>query len=164
MHKVNRTYVMGIVCLILSGWILWQANKIPEMLVSHEPGPRLFPIISAIGIAFFTVLSMIKDGPKEAKENTRPYLDKGGMKRLLQIFGVSVLFVLSMQFLGFWITSMAGTFGFVWLLKGDKKINITYAVVICVLLGSICYFGFTRGFNIPLPKGVLWEKLGIAVL
>jgi len=31
-------------------------------------------------------------------------------------------------------------------------------------LGSLCYFGFTKGFNIPLPKGTLWESLGITML
>ena len=43
----------------------------------------------------------------------------------------------------------------------DKKINIVFAVVFCIVLSSICYFGFTRGFHIPLPSGTLWRTLGI---
>ena len=50
---------------------------------------------------------------------------------------------------------------FIMTLKVDKKINILFAVVLSVALGSLCYFGFTKGFNIPLPKGVLFEALGI---
>lgn len=66
-----------------------------------------------------------------------------------------------MNLIGFWITSMMGMMMFIMTLKVDKKINILFAVVLSVALGSLCYFGFTKGFNIPLPKGVLFEALGI---
>ena len=49
-------------------------------------------------------------------------------------------------------------------LKVDKKINIVFAIVFSIALGSLCYFGFTKGFNIPLPKGVIWKALGIQML
>lgn len=50
---------------------------------------------------------------------------------------------------------------FILTLRADKKINLAFAVVLSIVLGSVCYFGFTRGFNIPLPKGVIWNMLGI---
>ena len=58
---------------------------------------------------------------------------------------------------------MAGTFMFIWTLKGKKKINVVFAIILCVVLGCICYFGFTKGFHIPLPKGELWRILDIAM-
>ena len=72
-----------------------------------------------------------------------------------------ILFCVAMNFIGFWITSMIGMMMFIMTLKVDKKINIIFAVVLSVALGSLCYFGFTKGFNIPLPKGVIFEALGI---
>ncbi len=72
-----------------------------------------------------------------------------------------ILFCVAMNLIGFWITSMMGMMMFIMTLKVDKKINILFAVVLSVALGSLCYFGFTKGFNIPLPKGVLFEALGI---
>ena len=73
----------------------------------------------------------------------------------------AVLFTIGMEFIGFWITAMAGTFVFLWTLKGEKKVNLIVAILFSVGLASLGYFGFTRGFVIPLPKGVLWESLGI---
>ena len=164
MKKLNRTYVMGIVFIVFAAWVAFQTTLIPEKLVSNEPGPKLFPFISAIGMIVMALLSMIFDGKKEKEENEHgaaPYLDKDGWKRLGLIILECILFCVAMNFIGFWITSMIGMMMFIMTLKVDKKINIIFAVVLSAALGSLCYFGFTKGFNIPLPKGVIFEALGI---
>lgn len=164
MKKFNRTYVMGAVFLVFALWVMWQTSMIPEKLVSNEPGPKLFPYISAIGMIAMAVLSMIVDGRKESADNkagAAPYLDQAGWKRLVLIMIECVVFCAAMNFIGFWITSMLGMMMFIMTLRADKKINIVFAVVLSIVLGSVCYFGFTKGFNIPLPKGVIWSSLGI---
>lgn len=158
MKKLNRTYVCGIFMLALSLWIGYESTRIPTMLVSNEPGPRLFPCISAIGIALFSILSMLFDGRQEKSE---PYLDRNGFLRLLLIIAECLLFALLMHLIGFWLTSMLGLLLFIWTLKGEKRLNLPFCIVFCILLGSSCYFGFTRGFHIPLPAGTVWESLGI---
>lgn len=110
------------------------------------------------------VLSMVTDGVKESRENkvgAAPYLDNAGWKRLAVIMLECVVFCVAMNYIGFWITSMAGMMMFIMTLRADKKINLIFAIVLSVALGSLCYFGFTRGFNIPLPKGAIWSSLGI---
>ena len=168
MKKFNKTYIMGILCLLFAAWIAWQTSSIPTKLVSNEPGPKMFPYISAAGIAVMAVLSMIFDGRKEseAKESgeSKPYLDKAGWLRMGLILLECLLFAFFMNLIGFWITAMIGMFAFVWTLKGSKKINIIFAIILCVGLSSLCYFGFTRGFHIPLPSGTLWKALGIKML
>lgn len=161
MKKFNRTYLMGIVFLIVAAWIVWQTGKIPERLVSNEPGPKFFPYLSAAGIAVFAILSMIFDGPKEKKQSAKPYLDKAGWIRLAVILGEALLFVFGMQTIGFWFSAMIGLFVFIWTLKGEKKISLVFAIIFSIALGTICYFGFTRGFHIPLPSGSVWRSLGI---
>jgi len=164
MKKFNRTYAMGIFFLLFSAFVFWQTTLIPERLVSNEPGPKFFPFISVGGMVIMSILSMIFDGKKEVektKEGKDVYLDAAGWKRMAIILGEALLFCLAMQFIGFWITGILGTFLFVWTLKGDKKINIVFAVLLCVGLASLGYFGFTRGFNIPLPKGKIWEALNV---
>ena len=164
MKKFNRTYVLGILGLVIAAWIIWQTGKIPIRLVANEPGPRFFPYVAAGGLALFSILTMIFDAPKEAEKGTKPYLDKAGWIRLAIIFGEAVLFAISMLFIGFWITSILGMFVFILTLKRDKKINMLFAILLCIGLGSLCYFGFTRGFHIPLPKGTLWDAIGINML
>ncbi len=164
MKKINRTYIMGIVFILLAIWVAYQTSQIPEKLVSNEPGPKLFPYISAAGMVVMAVLSMIFDGRKEAEDNKNgaaPYLDAAGWKRLALIMVECIVFCVAMNFIGFWITSMVGMMMFILTLKADKKINLVFAIVLSIALGSLCYFGFTKGFNIPLPKGVLWNMIGI---
>ena len=91
-------------------------------------------------------------------------MTKEGWLRVGLLLLEFVLFALGMNWLGFWITSMIGLMVFFYTLKGDKKINIWTALLISVILGSICYFGMTRLFNIPMPKGTLWKSLGIEML
>lgn len=158
MKKINRTYLAGVCALVFAAWVAWQTTMIPERLVSNEPGPKMFPFISAAGIAIMAVLMMIFDGPKE---DNAPYLDKEGWKRMGLIILESLVFCIGMQYIGFWITAMAGTFMFIKTLSSHKKINLPFAIIFSVVLASICYFGFTKGFAIPLPKGELWEMLNI---
>ena len=155
---------MGIVFILFAVWVAYQTTLIPEKLVSNEPGPKLFPFISAAGMVIMSVLSMVFDGKKESEENKHgaaPYLDAAGWKRLALIMIECIIFCAAMNFIGFWITSMVGMMMFILTLKADKKINLVFAIVLSVALGSLCYFGFTKGFNIPLPKGVIWNALGI---
>lgn len=164
MKKLNRTYIMGIVFILFAVWVAYQTTLIPEKLVSNEPGPKLFPFISAAGMVTMSVLSMVFDGKKESEENKHgaaPYLDAAGWKRLALIMIECIIFCAAMNFIGFWITSMVGMMMFILTLKADKKINLVFAIVLSVALGSLCYFGFTKGFNIPLPKGVIWNALDI---
>ena len=164
MKRINSTYVMGILGLVLAAWIAVQASQVPMRLVANEPGPRFFPYISAAGIAIFSILSMIFDAPQEAKKEKKQYLDKAGWIRMIVILEETVIYALVMYYLGFWIASMAGTFMFIWTLKGKKKISLVVAIVLSVGLGCLCYFGFTRGFHIPMPKGELWRILDIPML
>lgn len=164
MKKINRTYIMGIVFILFALWVMWQTTMIPEKLVSNEPGPKLFPFISAFGMILMAILSMIFDGKQNKEENEAPYLDAAGWKRMALIMVESIAFCVSMNWIGFWITAMAGMLVFIMTLRAGKKINVVFAVVLSIFLGSLCYFGFTRGFNIPLPKGKIWDLLGIRML
>ena len=134
MKKFNKTYLMGIVCLLFAAWIAWQTSSIPNKLVSNEPGPKMFPYISAAGIAVMSVLSMIFDGKKEneAKEagQAKPYLDKKGWMRMGLILVECLLFAVFMNLIGFWITAMIGMFVFVMTLKSGKKVNLIFAIVL----------------------------------
>ena len=120
-------------------------------------------VLGALGLAIAAwIVWQASQIPMRLVAN-EPYLDKAGWIRLAIIIGESILFALSMVYIGFWITAMLGMMLFIVTLKGKKKINWVVAILLSIGLASLCYFGFTRGFNIPLPKGELWEALGIAM-
>lgn len=164
MKRINRTYIMGVLVMALAAWIGWQTSKMPTRFVSNEPGPKLFPYISAIGMGVCAVLSMIFDAPKDAKESKKPIMDKKGWIRVCILVAEFVLFAAGMNYIGFWITSIVGMMVFFYTLKGEKKINFWVALLIAVALGSLCYFGMTKLFNIPMPKGTIWKSLGVNMI
>lgn len=163
MKKLNKVYVTSALALVFSVWVIWQAGSIPMKFVSNEPGPRLFPYISAIGIIICSVLSIFFDGIKNKNrgQEKNGFLDKDGWKRMGIIILELILFAVLMQYLGFLIAAIVMMFVFIWTMKGAKKISIPFAVILSVALSLIVYFGFTKGFVIPLPSGSLWEALGI---
>lgn len=163
MKRLNKTYVSGAVCILFGIWILLQTGSISENLVSNEPGPRLFPYIAAIGIIVCSVLTMLFDGPKESQGEQKPYLDKDGWKRLGLIFLLLLIFALGMEFIGFLPTSIVMTAVFIITLKQEKKASPAAIGVMAVGLSCLVYFGFTKGFHIPLPSGRLWEALGVTL-
>lgn len=161
MKKFQKTYIVGIICILFAVWIIWSTGSISEKLVSGEPGPRLFPYISAAGIIICSILSMIFDGPKEAKEEQKPFLTKDGWKRLGIIFAEIVIFAVGMHYLGVLLTGSIMTFVFVMTLKGEKEVNKLFAAALSIGVTCLVYFGFTKGFHVLLPKGELWTMLGI---
>ena len=161
MKKFCKTYIVGAVCILFAVWIIWTTGSISEKLVSGEPGPRLFPYISAAGIIICSVLTMIFDGPKDAKRERGPFLTRDGWKRLFIIFAEVVVFAAGMHFLGVLITGSVMTFVFILTLKREKKISYPFAAALSVGLTCLVYFGFTMGFHLLLPKGELWSMLGV---
>lgn len=165
--KINKTYLTAGFFLLFSAWVIWQAMQISEALVSNEPGPRLFPIISAIGIIICSILSIIFDGPKEKKAQeageTKPYLDKAGWKRLVIIFAELIVYALGVQAIGFLFAGIIMMFVIIMTLKDGKKINVPTAIILSVVLPVVVYFTFSKVFVIPLPKGALWGALGITM-
>lgn len=158
MKKINPTYVLGIIGLALALWIGSETLQLTDKLVSNEPGPKLFPMVSAIGIAVCSVLTMIFDGPKDygnGGDGKKSYL------RMALILVECVVIAIVLKWVGFWIGSMLGLFALIMTLKDGKKVNYIFTVCLCVGLSSLVYFGFTKGFSIPLPGGELWELLGI---
>jgi len=154
MKTFNKTYISGVICLMFAGWIIWQTGTIGERLVSNEPGPRLFPYISAIGIIVCSVLSMIFDGRKETAK--RQYLTKDGWKRLGIMFAELIVFAIGIHLIGFLLTAIIMMMVLIMTLKENKKIRLLFAISLSVGLSAIVYFSFTKVFVIPLPTGMLW--------
>ena len=161
MKKLQKTYIVGIICILFAVWIIWNTGGISMKLVSGEPGPKLFPYLSAAGIIICSVLSMIFDGPKDAQKERKPFLTKDGWKRLGIIFGEIVIFAAGMHYLGVLITGSVMTFVFIVTLKREKKISYLFAAALSVGFTCLVYFGFTKGFHMLLPKGEVWSMMGI---
>jgi len=170
MKNLNKSYVTGIFFILIGCAIIYGTTLIKVRLVSNEPGPKFFPMIAAIGIIVFSVLTMIFDGGKERRESKAseeagktipPYLTKDGWTRMITFFAEMVIFAIGMKYIGYLFTSCIMTFVITWTLKGKKKVSLIFAIIFSLVISCIVYFSFVKIFNIPLPTGSLWTALGL---
>lgn len=120
----------------------------------NEPGPRLFPRISGViliisGIGLF--LTAKKDDP-----DAKPFLGgKEGLLNLGKAFGILLCYGILLNFLGFIIPTPFFILA-VSRLFSNKKYNWVTGVIVAVVTTAILYLIFTRGFNLQLPRGMLF--------
>lgn len=137
--------LFGIVVTVLAMQI-----RIPANLT--EPGPRLFPYVSGIGMAVCGIGMAIT-----AKDRSgEPYLSKAGWKRMGIAGAVLVLYYLALEYIGFLIATPIFTFAIVMILADGKKVNkITAAIIALIATGGL-YLLFQKAFLIFLPSGKLF--------
>lgn len=157
--KIKKEIVFGSVFILFALWIIWQTGFVSEKLVSNEPGPRLFPYIAGIGIIVCSVLMMIFDGNNSRKDHAQ-VMSIETWKKVGLFFGELIGFGILIYFLGFFVSSLVLLPTLIFTLKGEKKVNLLFVAILTVGLTCLIFFGFTKGFSIPLPTGVLWDAIG----
>lgn len=138
--------IFGIIVTILAMEIRMPANL-------NEPGPRIFPYISGIGMAICGIGMAIT----AKKDDGEPYLTRDGWKKLALAGGIMFIYYLALEYIGFLIATPIFTFTIVLVLADGKKLNkITTAVVALATTGGL-YYVFQILFSIFLPVGKLFK-------
>lgn len=119
--------------------------------MAGDVGPKVFPYISA-GILILCGIGLCVTG----KEASPAYYNKAQFQRLALIFGIVLLYVVGMNFIGYVVSSFAALFILCTLFSKGKGIQLWKRLVFTVLLTGILWFVFTNLFHIPLPKGILF--------
>ncbi|MGE4353822.1 MAG: tripartite tricarboxylate transporter TctB family protein [Oscillospiraceae bacterium] len=138
--------IFGIVVVLMATQIRVQANL-------TEPGPRLFPYISGIGIAVCGLGMAITAKRQKSGE---PYLTPSGWRRLGISGAALILYYLALEYVGFLIATPFFTFAIILILASGKRVNKITAVVISLLTTGILYYLFQKLFSIFLPSGKLF--------
>jgi hypothetical protein len=129
------------------------ASRIEFPVNLSEPGPRLFPYISGIGMALCGI-GMALGARKDEKQE--PFLTKEGWKRL-GIAGLAlVLYYFALEWIGFLPATPFFTIAIIFILSSGRKLNKVAAVVIAVIATAALYLLFEKVFMILLPRGRLF--------
>jgi len=114
-------------------------------------GAQLFPqLLASVAIVLAIIVLVLdlranKDKGK-AQSNIEP-------KRAYLTFGVSVLYMIGIQTIGFFVSSIVMSVALMGYF-GIRKIYIYAAALICMLL--FYYVLFDRFLHVPLPHGMLY--------
>lgn len=156
MAKKDRI-VGAIVALLGILFVVLTIVMIPNKAKRADPGPRLFPMIGAIGMIVFGIGMFIDAGKKENEgKEAQPFLDKAGWIRIGQISALFVAYTLALKYIGYLISTPVFVFLLVKLFLYDKKLNIVVHVLFSLVSTGIIWFIFMRLLLVLLPSGMIF--------
>lgn len=151
---MRKNKMIGCCFALLGLLVTIYAATISTRVALNEPGPKVFPLISGIGI-FVCGIGIFVTEYRNSAEDEKPFLDLKGWKR----YGIAMLvlaaYYLGLEVLGFLISSP-----FIILalsrLFSQKKYNWPVGIIVSVVSTALIYFIFNGAFHLPLPDGILF--------
>ncbi len=154
-----------IIAVILLAFVMvwgYLTTYLPETTMIEEPGPKFFPFIILILMAFFSVLLFFDNGKRESPtELETESLQEEGVREnevfpissALKLFGVFFLGILMIYFLGFNV-GMIIALSTMLRMIGWKL--LPRAIVFSTVATLGVFFLFDWLLRIPLPTGILF--------
>lgn len=131
------------VCIVASVFLLFSIKDLP-------PTARNFPqfsMIALIAVAGFGFVKTLLHGKVDGGEK----LDGSGIKKFVYTLLMSVIFVMSIKYLGFYLAAFIYLTCLMYLLNIRKiKVVLLTNVVFLVCI----YFVFSVFLNVPIDKGL----------
>lgn len=151
MNKLRKDRQLGIVCLLLAAFIVFQSGKIKIRTEEFaKVGPRTFPFIAAGIFAVCGIYFLIHK--LEGKDKV--YMTKAQFGRAMMMFGCYVLYLAGLYFLGLKFAAPIAIFVMV-MLFCRGKISWWKALIYAVVFGAVFYGLYVYAFQIRVPTGIL---------
>ncbi len=154
--KLNKDHYLSIFYIGLGILILFFTSRIKSLftVATNDLGPKFFPFLCGIGIILCGIgkfLTSSKSKTKAFLPNKRDYI------RLVGLWVLLVVYVLSVKYLGYIFSSLVLMFVMTTLLADTKKLNVWHRILFAVLMVALTYLLFSYVIKIPLPQGK-WIK------
>jgi len=151
MKKLSKDRLLGIICLLLTAFIVWQTRQIPIRAEQFATvGPRTFPMIAAVLFAICGIYFIIKkpEGPDKV------YMTKKEFGRALIMWGAYLLYLALLYFFGMKIAAPIAVFVMA-LLFGRGKIKWWQALLYGLIFGVCFYLLYVYAFKVRVPRGII---------
>jgi len=147
---IKKDQITGVTLVLLGLVIALLVSKFRIDFQPEYPGPRLFPLISVFGFVVCGMGIFIKN--IKSKKEEKIFLKKDGWIRAGVTFGILILYVLTMMWLGFLITTPLVVFSLVTLFDREKKSALLNRIVFSVLFSLAVYIAYVYVFGLRLPS------------
>ena len=149
-----KNKVLGILALILSVGVLISTTRMKTTmsLAEGDPGPWLFPVIAAALIAVCGASILM-----QKKVEDTGFLSKSEWVRLVILYGIFLVYAVSICLFGFLYSSIVMLFVTCTLFAGEKKIPVWIRGLYALVLGIAIWYLLKVVFSVPLPAGFLLE-------
>lgn len=152
--NLNKERVISLLFFVFALVMIYSTSQLKSMfaIATTDVGPKLFPYMASGGILLCSIGKFVTAGNKASK----PYLDKEGWKRVVVIFLVFILYLLSMYYFGFLISTPIFLALFVLSMREENKLHPVNLTIFAVLLTAILYFVFQVLIKVRLPVGEIF--------
>ncbi len=149
--NLSRNQVTGILLAIVGVIVLIMVSQFTTAMTASYPGPKLLPLIAAVGLIGLGLgIFFEKDEENKIKINLEV------LKRLGIIFGLTILYILGLKYLGFLLSSPVYIFLVTIVFTKattENKSKIWHLIVFSIVMTLLIYFLYTQAFGLRLPRG-----------
>ena len=156
---LNKDIVSGIGLILFAFFVIFKAREFQSAAERFRGvSPALFPTILSIGIILLSLVMILRGFQKGYNWGfTIDFRKKNSYLALNLIVGTA-LYGLTVDFLGFFLTTYLYTLVFIILMKGASPIK---AIVIALVSVGAIYFVFHNLMFVPFPRGEIMEWIGL---
>ena len=159
---MQKDKAVGLGSSILGILMIVFAQKVVVLDNLSEPGPRLFPVITGIGLIICGICVFIEDILRNRKGEAKAKVQEKQeeKKQIIRRYGINALslifYFVSLYLFGFIIATPFGTLAFIYALANGKKVPHLKAIILCVVVTVAIYFLFVSAFKLQLPQGLIF--------
>jgi len=154
MAKITKDRVTGMIGIGVGVVIFNASMKFPPSTMAGDPGPKIFPIISAI-IMIATGAGLVIPKPKEKDKVKKPYLTREQRVRFFKLLGSYLLYFVLLWLFGFLPATLVSFFLVSTLFMEGQKVVIWKQILITLIVTFGVFFLFQYALGLRLPQGVL---------
>lgn len=150
--RLSRNQITGILLAIFGVIVLIMVSQFQTEMTASYPGPKLLPLIAAVGLIGLG-LGIFFEKDEKDKVKINPEI----LKRLGILFGLTILYLIGLKYLGFLLSSpiyvFLVTIMFTKATTENNKSKIWHLVIFSIVITLVVYFLYTQAFSLRLPRG-----------
>lgn len=148
---MHRDRIVGLVTVIMGALVAFGTTQIADSNMAGDPGPKVFPFISAGILLVCGIILLVRKPAGEAK----PFLQGQEIKRFLTIIGVIAAYIVLMWAVGFAIPTFLMVLVMCLMFGKDVKTPVWQAAIYALVVTGILYVVFVMALHLRLPVGSL---------
>ena len=150
--KVNRDQFTGALIVLLGILVFISISGYRVPFTATYPGPKALPGLAGIGFVICGA-GIFLNGCRKAASDAKPFLSKEGWIRLAISLGMLILYVVGMNFLGFWIPTVLFCFACSTYYAVGYKTTLVQRLIFSVAVTVVMYLVYHTAFGYRLPAG-----------
>jgi len=143
---MNRDFKVGLFIIVIALLFMVGTETLKPVQLGTDPGPKVFPRIAYIGL----LISGLGIAILSKKESVGQFLVN---RRVITITLLVILYTVSLQYLGYFVSTLWFVFSSYWFLSEKKYNRLVPAILTSLITTVSIYILFNKVFEILLPRG-----------